>query len=333
MAAFLESIIRGTGKVKGIPADVMFPGKYAGEIKAALERAEIILDMSASVSTARFLSLNVEGSARRVSLFMNPSGQDLVLLAEDKGRKVRLDQLEMQHYRAIATDDALSGHFQPTEGRRRYGQSCRDVTSTLSQDYVALHSAVGSRAIRETSSAPEARISVWRADSKGNVKKSDIPVSAGIQFERGKWLVCTDEHLLRKLSGYRAAKLPKETGGVLLGSFDMERKIAYVVDTLPSPPDSVEWPALYIRGARGLKAAVDSISEKTDGMLEYVGEWHSHPVSCPPIPSSDDLQVFAWLTARMEKEGLPPLMLIISDTDYGCFVSQICGEPILSLPE
>ena len=55
----------------------------------------------------------------------------------------------------------------------------------------------------------------------------------------------------------RNAKLPNETGGVLVGSLDLERKIAYVIDTVPSPPDSEEWPTVYIRGCRGLRRQVD----------------------------------------------------------------------------
>jgi len=331
MAFFLDSIIKRTDAVKAIPANVMAPGKHSDEVKDALKTSDVILDMSASVSVARFLSLDINSSARRVSLFMNPSGQDLVLLAEDKCRKSRLDQLEMQYYRAIAMNDDLSGHFEAVEGRRRYGQSCRDVTSTLPQDYIALHSAIGSRATREVTADPDAHLIIWRADALGNARRFELTPAVTIQVWRGDWQVCTDMHLLQKLQECRDSKLPKETGGVLLGSFDMERKIVYIIDTLPSPLDSEEWPTLYIRGTRGLRSAVDSISEKTDGMLEYIGEWHSHPRSCPPIPSQDDLKVFSWLTALMEKEGLPALMMIGGDEGFGCFVGEIQREPASAL--
>ena len=30
-------------------------------------------------------------------------------------------------------------------------------------------------------------------------------------------------------------------------------------------------------GAAGLRAKVDEVAARTDGMLEYIGEWHSHP--------------------------------------------------------
>jgi len=35
----------------------------------------------------------------------------------------------------------------------------------------------------------------------------------------------------------------------------------YVADTVPSPPDSKEWPTLYIRGCVGLEKEVRRIEE------------------------------------------------------------------------
>ena len=75
----------------------------------------------------------------------------------------------------------------------------------------------------------------------------------------------------------RVEKLPNETGGVLVGTYDMQRKIVYVVDCLLSPPDSEEWPTVYIRGSQGLKAQIEKIKKITDGQLNYVGEWHFSP--------------------------------------------------------
>lgn len=67
----------------------------------------------------------------------------------------------------------------------------------------------------------------------------------------GAWTLAVDDHLMRRIAGLRAAKLPNETGGVLIGAYDLICKIVYVVETIPSPPDSKEWPTLYSRlGAR-----------------------------------------------------------------------------------
>jgi integrative and conjugative element protein (TIGR02256 family) len=321
MAEFLTSIM-DEGFVKEIAANVMAPGKYEAEVREALENSDIVVEMSASVSVARLLSLDTNSKARRVSLFMNPTGEDLILLAEDKNRKNRLDEIEMQYYRAIAQVEDLSGHFKAADNRRRYGQSCRDLTSVIPQDYFILYSAIGARALREVESSANAKIIVWRSDPVGNVKRIDVDVCETIELEIKDWKVCTDRCFWEKVVGQRSGKLPNETGGILLGHFDLHRKIIYLVDTLPCPSDSRGGPRVFYRGHKGLKAEVESISIKTDGMLEYIGEWHSHPDHVPPEASSDDLKVFAWLQEVMAKEGLPPVMMIISENEARIYVGE-----------
>ena len=59
-------------------------------------------------------------------------------------------------------------------------------------------------------------------------------------------------------------------------------------------------------------------------MLEYIGEWHSHPPDYSTAPSDEDLQVFAWLTGLMSADGLPAMMMIVGDGGHAsCFVGQM----------
>ncbi len=306
-----------------IPADVLNPGKYADQITDVFAKADIILDMSANLAVERFVSLDIDSDARCISLFLNRSGDDLVALAEDKERSIKLDQLEMQYYRALLSEDMLSQHFRPPNSRIRYGQSCRDISSTLSQDKVALHSAIASRHIKEVANADNPSITVWRSDNSSNVSRVNIGTYPGIRKKIGEWTLCSDEGFLSKIRQLRNNKLPNETGGVLLGSFDLDRKIVYVVDTIPSPPDSTEWPMLYIRGCKGLKETVRKIFSDSDGALEYIGEWHSHSTGLSTRPSQDDDTVFSWLTEWMDKDGLLALMMIAGDADISCHLGQI----------
>ena len=102
---------------------------------------------------------------------------------------------------------------------------------------------------------------------------------------------------------------------MLLGYPDHLRKVLYVVDTLPSPPDSEEWPRSYIRGCDGLKEAVDAIARRTGGAIAYLGEWHSHPDESTCEPSLADLAFLAWLTDHMFLDGMPALMAIVGEGD------------------
>jgi proteasome lid subunit RPN8/RPN11 len=312
--------IKGEPIASAIVANVLSPGEHVEAVAIAFKNADIILDTSSSVAVARYLARDINSPARRVSLFLNPSGTDIVLLAEDLSRQTTLDFLEMQYYRSLIHEPTLRNHLQQTGSRIRYAQSCRDLSSDIPQDLVALHAAIGSRALRAVGSDAKARIAIWQTDSNDlSTTSKKIVSSERIEQRIHDWTLCTDQDLLDKIWQARVEKLPNETGGVLIGSFDMQRKIVYVVDLVPSPPDSTEWPTVYIRGCKGLIQSVGEIERITAGMLEYVGEWHTHPRNCGCSRSEDDRKAFGWLAKNMHTSGLPALMLIVGDYKQFCW--------------
>ena len=77
---------------------------------------------------------------------LSPDGEQLVLLAEDKGREIKLDALEMQFYRLLLASPALQGHYASLGPKIRYGRSCRDLSAVLSADSIAAFAGIGSKA-------------------------------------------------------------------------------------------------------------------------------------------------------------------------------------------
>jgi hypothetical protein len=323
LAGIAHSIRETEPPPRAIIADMLNPGEQKDAIDKALAEAACILDLSASVPVARQLARRSPPGPRRVSAFLNPSGGDLVLLAEDEKRECKLDHLEHQLYRELLTNADLADHLKRDPARHRYAQSCRDVSSTLPQHLASLHAAIASSALRDAIAKPEATIRLWRAAADMTVTSIVVAAEPTIEHEVGGWTVCSDARFFERIAGLRRAKLPNETGGVLLGSLDLERRIIYLVDTIPSPPDSKEWPTLYIRGSEGLAAEVRRASDTTGGMLQYVGEWHSHPRGVQPLPSSDDCTVFAWLTELMDRDGFPAVMMIAADTESAVYVGRM----------
>ena len=189
-----------------------------------------------------------------LSLFLNPRGTDLVCLCEDRERATALDCLEMQYYRAVIHNERLSGHLEVNTTRTRYARSCRDVSFSLPTHLVSIHAGIGAQAIRSVVTEEQAGIRVWRSDpATCAVVPLDVPVCRVHWATIGEWTLILDDWLFQRLCSLRASKLPNETGGVLIGSYDLPSKTVYVVDTIPSPPDSEEWPTLYIRGSEGLR--------------------------------------------------------------------------------
>jgi hypothetical protein len=295
------------------------------ELKGRLYKADYLLDATTSLSATRTISRDVDSQARRMAIFVNPNGTDAVLLCEDRSRSVRLDALEMQYYRLVITNPRLKSHLRKPETGMQYSNSCRDVSTTIPQDNVAILSGLLTRGIREQLARTEAIIRVW------SLNENDLDIESLLapcvypvnEIDSGEWKIIVDHGLLEKITSARQGRLPNETGGVLVGCHDTRRKIIYIVDTILSPPDSKERKTAYIRGAAGLKKDLLRIKARSGEMVNYVGEWHSHPRGNSAEPSLSDLSVLKWLDDIMRPFGMPALMMIAGDSNnFGYCLSE-----------
>lgn len=294
------------------------------EMLKEMEIADVIFDFSASIPVARHIALDIISNARRISSFYTLNGQDSVFIAEDKERKSKLDMLEMQYYRFLVNNDELTDHLQYPKNQLRVGYSCRDINSRLPFDLAVQHAAFCSTEIKDSLTDIKPRICIWTTKDN-NVKKYQIPIYKETRLPINNWTLVYDDYLIENIQSERQRKLPNETGGILIGSYDNQRKIIYIVDSLSSPADSIEWPSLYIRGIKGIKRQLKNVEDRTNKMLSYIGEWHSHPKGYSSVPSHEDRKAFEWLTKVSNESGNLPLMLIMSE-DYHFYYDKITDE-------
>ena len=198
-------------------ANILRPDLGGAALNAIFSDADVIVDCSADVAAARHLALDVKGNARRLSLFLSPSGEQLVLLLEDAMRSIKLDSLEMQFYRMLLSVEGLNDHYASAGNMLRYGRSCRDLSAILSSDAITLFAGVGSRAIERLLADEKAIIQVWKTASDFSVKSFDTSPRASFQMAMAGFSIVWDEAVVEKLMWLRGEKLPKETGGALLG--------------------------------------------------------------------------------------------------------------------
>ena len=315
LSATLSEMVDDPSFSKPLVANVLRQGGKSSELASSYENSDFILDMAASVPVSRHLVNGVESNARRVSLFLNPAGTALTLLGEDEDRNIPLDMLEMQFYREIVANSKLRDLLRHPN-QTRTGLTCRDVSAEISQENVAIHSGMGSRAFRLFASGSTAQIRTWQfGEHLDYTLVMDLdPAAISCELIQG-WTVFWDALLADKLMQWRERRLPKETGGILTGSYDQGRRAIYIVDALPSPIDSQESRSSYIRGTRRLKGDVNRIVDITDGMLEYVGEWHSHPDGYGIEPSENDRRLLEWVKEGMETVGHPGLIGIVGSNN------------------
>jgi hypothetical protein len=322
LAAVINQFFGGEVFVEALAENYLHP-QHPHLLNEQLAAAEIILDISTSIAVARHLAVRTDIAGRRVSMFLTPSGNDLVILAEDAGRALPLDVLEFQYYQQLIINQALEGHLK-TEPGIRLSNSCRDVTSRIAQEHVAMLAAIASSQFRKIIKNTGPLIGIWRISQDTLETKSFITQpSAGDTWQVGEWTIYVDQPLIEKIREARLKRLPNETGGILIGGYDLERKKIYLVDTILSPADSQEYPTAYIRGTAGVETTIAAIDLATAEHLKYVGEWHSHPKGCALEMSEDDQTLFAYLDREMQGIGLPAIMLIAGDDKkYQLYMQQ-----------
>lgn len=294
-------------------------------VQDALMHAELVVDASAALEYPRQASLQ-DKLPRHATAFVTPNGNGSVLMLEDKGRTTRLRTLEAQYYRALIHQAWGTKHLEGNLGTYWSGASCRDISMAMPYSRISAHASTLAEQIMFCGRSGEACIRIWDRDPEtGGVSVHDVPPAVERCLDFGVLTVFYDEGLASKLKSLRLAALPNETGGVLLGYHDFNVGAIVLVDALPAPPDSRASTCSFERGTVGLAQAVQDASERTAGIVGYLGEWHSHPRGHSATPSQDDLVQLAEISLGMHGDGLPALQLIVGENDFQ--VLQGCVQP------
>jgi proteasome lid subunit RPN8/RPN11 len=311
LAVEVCGLLNSDDAAKAIPVNIL---RRPDDCLSALQGSDVILDLSAAHAVTRFLGEHGSRSPR-ICTFVSPDARFLVILSEGQERSVRIDDLEMQMLAAVAEDESLFGVFISLGDSIRYSGSCRDVTVQLPQDRLSIQAGVAAQFIKRTAFSISPSINIWEwSDSSLSMSRHQIPVCNILLRQAGQWQVRLSSHAADLMRYHRRRRLPNETGGVLLGKFDVDRRVLYVASVLPSPPDSVEWPDTYIRGVEGLRGKVEFVNKITGGELSYVGEWHSHPDGHGSGPSDDDHAAHRMIVGVMGKAGFPGIVFIQGDS-------------------
>lgn len=112
---------------------------------------------------------------------------------------------------------------------------------------------------------------------------------------------------LRILLEYAANDYPKETGGILLGSYTPSLELAVVTEVTGPPDDSRKGRFGFWRGMLGLQSLISRLWKERQ---YYLGEWHVHPDG-PPIPSVTDGEQMRAIAESPAYQCPEPLLFIL----------------------
>lgn len=119
-------------------------------------------------------------------------------------------------------------------------------------------------------------------------------------------LVELNSSVVNRIRHMTRKSIPNETGGILIGKYDLRRQRAVVKTATAAPEDSISTPITFHRGARGLQKILDAAWSRGE---YYLGEWHFHPEAVPNASTVDRDQMAAFAGMR-ELHCPEPLLLI-----------------------
>lgn len=101
-----------------------------------------------------------------------------------------------------------------------------------------------------------------------------------------------------------------ETGGIIIGYYDVSCQNAIITEITNAPEDSKSGRYWFHRGVFGLKKLlINRWKAKED---YYLGEWHFHPKSSPH-PSSIDISQMKQISNDKRYKCTEPLLLIVGE--------------------
>jgi len=110
-----------------------------------------------------------------------------------------------------------------------------------------------------------------------------------------------------------ARAFPNETGGMLVGR--LEENCAVITDATGPGPRALHSPSSFRRDGDYSQVVLDNIVVKSDGLNDYIGEWHSHPVHCSP--SVKDRDAMRWIANNSNYAAPCPLMALCTRQSTG----------------
>lgn len=301
------------------------------------EDADIVIDATASnVVLTKLEEVWQQADARRViaSVVIDRDAERMLAVIVQPGHSggpmdaVRRMKLE------ACRDDRLKGHldaffpdppppaFQPEPG-------CSDATFVGSAADAAMLSAaavnfIGRALVEKTSDTASGCFLNASGDSKDRDSRvSEFGFSPDLVFldPSSGYETRIDPAAWRTIQSWknesgRVRGPDVETGGLLFGEMNELLRIIWVSDASGPPPDSQHAAEEFVCGISGTEELNRAITVRTRKSSQYVGTWHTHPVSAA-IPSGRDLCAIDQLLLHSPVPADRLLLLILGQPRQG----------------
>ncbi len=286
--------------------------------------ADLIIDATASLQVRSKLEALLKEHERQApiaTLMISATARQAVAVLAPTGyRAGPLDALRRLGIAAIARDwlsdwseafwtqGAIDGLRQPEPG-------CSNPTFVASHTDVAALSAQALNALAQILAEPDdaasgllISCSPHRREHRFRFRPDMRWIADGIDFRMSM-------NAWRDMTGWvragaRERSAEHETGGLLFGELDETLGIAWITNVSGPPRDSTFSPEGFVCGTHGTRELCEDYRARTDGIVRYIGTWHSHPVGSAQPSFTDYLGITDIFTAAPD-DGAHHLMAIV----------------------
>ncbi len=124
--------------------------------------------------------------------------------------------------------------------------------------------------------------------------------------------IIVNDKILDDIRRCYCSNIKYETGGILFGKFNRENRVIEITEVYELKTNFFSR-IMYKRSARKAQKIINRRWHETNGAINYVGEWHTHP-NMQAMPSSTDINSLKEITEKV-KGVLPGTILIIAGKD------------------
>lgn len=277
----LESMFVHDSSIKTVEEDLLewLPRNQLNEY-------DLIIDTTASASVFRCLDEHPINNFTPIIHYALSDAGDIGLVYIHANNTSLLSDYYMHLARLAINDDDLSDWIKRERKYNydwvRIGEGCHSNTMILSDDVISCHTAIASSIVRDffdSKLSNKAMLSFINFEYVGQVFtiKYDIPTFVDIPCDNSPdWHVRIPQVLLHQIRTLAKVSGKKETGGYIMGNVDEKYKTIYVLHQF-KPQNSKYSNTQLVLGTKGWKDEYDKVIKRTSSMINYIGDWHSHP--------------------------------------------------------
>jgi len=275
---------------------------------ADLSSFDLIIDATASASIFRLIDkMSTELSCPIIHFALSDAGNLGHVYVHTNNDSALSDYYMILASKSVEDDDIRNWIRHESKynlDRVRIGEGCHSNTMRLGDEIISTHTGIAASIVKSVlskSSNNMAYLSFANVEYEGQVFTERITIPRFIQLLNSDcedWQIRIPEPLLKKIQLEAKLAGKKEVGGYLMGSVDRKHKVIYVLHQY-KPADSKQKNVKLSLGTKGWREEYMKVKESSAGMLDYLGDWHSHPTGSLAMSTTDIITNYAIKTEEI----------------------------------